>query len=235
MRRITLLTLLTAALALGQASRVTTGTIRGLIREPGRNPLPSVTVVLGPDLSSQSPTTFTAYAITGADGRFEIPNVPAGTYWVCPQVANSDYLNPCTWDARPPTANLLALPVAAGPSGPPVLDLDLTLARGTALFVQVDDPNFLIEKQGNLAVGARSASGHTVHAPPPFKTTGGQRLYRLIVPLGAPYTPILDTGKFQVEHGAPGERLASPFGQPAESRIGEAAKVFRLTVRSVTR
>ena len=232
MRRITLLTLFTAALALGQASRVTTGTIRGLIREPGRNPLPSVTVVLGPDLSSQSPTTFTAYAITGADGRFEISNVPVGTYWVCPQVANSDYLNPCTWDARPPTANLLALPVAAGPS---VLDLDLTLARGTALFVQVDDPNFLIEKQGNLAVGARSVSGHTVHAQPPFKTTGVQRLYRLIVPLGAPYTPILDTGKFQVEHGAPGERLASPFGQPAESRIGEAAKVFRLTVRSVTR
>ena len=31
------------------------------------------------------------------------------------------------------------------------------------------------------------------------------------------------------------ERLASPFGQPAESRIGEAAKVFRLTVRSVSR
>ena len=25
-------------------------------------------------------------------------------------------------------------------------------------------------------------------------------------------------------------RLASPFGQPAESRIGEAAKVFQLTV-----
>ena len=70
---------------------------------------------------------------------------------------------------------------------------------------------------------------------PPIVGPGTQRLYRVIVPLGAPYTPVLDTGKFQVEHGAPGERLVSPFGQPAESRIGEAAKVFRLTVKSVTR
>ena len=72
-------------------------------------------------------------------------------------------------------------------------------------------------------------------ARPPIKSPGGQRLYRVIVPLGTQYTPALNSGRFQVEHGAPGERLASPFGQPAESRIGEAAKVFRLTVRSVTR
>ena len=47
--------------------------------------------------------------------------------------------------------------------------------------------------------------------------------------------PGLARRALDVEHGAPGERLASPFGQPVESRIGEAAKVFRLTVRSVTR
>ena len=52
------------------------------------------------------------------------------------------------------------------------------------------------------------------------------------VPLGGTYTPILDTGKLEV---ARGKRLASPFDQATDSKIGEAAKVFRLTVKSVTR
>ena len=229
MRRITLLTLLTAALGLGQANRALTGTIRGLIREPGRNPLPSVTVVLGPDFSSKSPGSFTGYAITGPNGRFEIPNVPPGNYAVCPQVANSDYLNPCTWDARSPSVIVTPAAVAAP------AELDFTLARGTVLFVQVDDPHQLLGQTDDLGIGAKSSTGHGVYAQPPIKSPGGQSLYRVIVPLGTRYTPVLNSGRFQVDHGAPGERLASPFGQPAESRIGEAAKVFRLTVRSVTR
>ena len=221
--------ILLAPFAAGAQPRLATGTIRGLIRDPGRNPLPSVTVVLGPDLSARAPVAFTTYAITGPDGRFEIPNVPPGNYSICPQVANSDYLNPCTWDARSPSVVVTPAAVAAP------AEIDFTLARGTPLYVQVDDPHALLGRQGDLSVGARSSSGNLAYARPPIVGPGTQRLYRVIVPLGAPYTPVLDTGKFQVEHGAPGERLASPFGQPAESRIGEAAKVFRLTVRSVTR
>lgn len=229
MRRLTLLTLLAALAAQAQPARVVTGTIRGLIREPGRAPLPSVTVVLGPDLTSRAPVSFTAYAITGADGRFAIPNVPAGSYWICPQVANSDYLNPCVWDARTPTIVVTPAGIAA-----PV-DFDFTLARGTPHYVQVDDPNQLLGTSSELDISARAPSGNTTRSQPHIKAPGGQRLYRIIVPLGAPYTPILSTGKFQVEHGAPGERLASPFGQAAESKIGEAPKVFRLSVKGVSR
>ncbi len=229
MRRITLLTLLTALTALAQPARVVTGAIRGLIREPGRAPLPSVTVVLGPDLSAKTPATFTAYAITGVDGRFEIPNVPAGSYSVCPQVANSDYLNPCLWDARSPSVIVTPAGVAA-----PV-DFDFTLARGTPHYVQVDDPNQLLRNADDLDIGARSASGNTVRAQLPIRGPGGQRLYRVIVPLGAPYTPLLDTGKFQLEHGPPGQRLTSPFDKVTDSKIGEAPKVFRLSIKAVTR
>lgn len=240
MLRLSLVALLvamaSARLAPAQSSRAT-GSVRGIVREPGRTPLASVTVVLGPDPASPSPAAFTAYAITGADGRFEIPNVPPGTYWVCPQMGNSDYLNPCIWNPRPPTATIALSPAARASA-----DLDLTLARGTPLYVQVDDPHALLSRpggpsssDGDLVVGAKSGAGHTAYAQPPMRSRGGQRLYRVIVPLGTPYVPVLDTGKFQVEHGAPGERLASPFNQSAESRIGEAPKVFRLSVRTVAR
>ena len=150
----------------------------------------------------------------------------SGSYWFCPQVANSDYLNPCNWDARSPSVMVTPAAVAAP------AELDFTLARGTALYVQVDDPNQVLSPTDDLGIGARSPSGNRVAAQPPLKTAGGQRLYRVIVPLGAPYTPVLNPGKFQIEHGAPGERLASPFDKAAESKIGEAPKVFRLTVKA---
>lgn len=55
------------------------------------------------------------------------------------------------------------------------------------------------------------------------------------MPLSRPDTPIPDTGKFQIGHAAAGERLTNPFGQVAEPKIGDAPRVFRLTVEGVTR
>ena len=77
----------------------------------------------------------------------------------------------------------------------------------------------LVGREGNVGLGTCSA-----------KVPNSQWLDR--VPLGATYTPILDTGKLEVDHD---ERLASPFDKATDSKIGEAAKVFRLTVKSVTR
>lgn len=229
MLRIIALNVFLAGFAAAQANPATTATVRGLIRDPGRNPLPSVTVVLGPDISSKSPGTFTGYAITGPDGRFEIPNVPPGNYAVCPQVANSDYLNPCIWGVKPPALNVTPAGVAAPP------DLDLALDRGTSLYVQVDDPHGFLKKDPNhpgLAIGVKAPSGASVHAYPPIKGPNGH-VYRVIVPFGIAYTPVLDSGRYRVDHGAPGQRLASPFDKLTDSKIGEAPKVLRLSIREV--
>ena len=98
-----LVTLMLAAAA-AWAQRQPVGVIRGTVSDASGRALRGAVVVVGPNPVARRVIPFSKQTVTDAQGRFEVKNVPAGEYQVCPQVGYSDYLNPCLWENIPPMA-----------------------------------------------------------------------------------------------------------------------------------
>ena len=212
------------------------GTIQGIIRDAnGRQPLANVAVVVTPDRGQKgSIIPFQGFAITKADGSYFIRNVPPGQYVVCPQVPQSDVLNPCQWSPVEPSVRV----TASGPLASAVQDV--TLDRGTFIYFQVEDPQGLLETNegktpgDGFRLGIVSPRGEYSPASPPMRATK-RRLYRALVPKTGPYTPVLDAPRYQLRHGPFGATpAADPFGKPDDLKAGNSQKVHVLNVIGVT-
>lgn len=95
-----------------------TASISGMITTPAGLGLPGVTVYartipkgLEQKRRPAVSNTTVGSALTGTNGQFTISNVPIGTYFLCPSLPGSTYLNPCLWSDTIPIANV----TAAGP------------------------------------------------------------------------------------------------------------------------
>lgn len=196
-----------------------TGVISGVVRGPNRFPLPGVTVVVTPDPGQRGAITpFQGVALTKLDGSYEVTQVPPGSYWVCPQIAMSDFLDPCVWSVQAPTVRV----GAAG--GSATAKQDVTLDKGEFMWVQVEDPAAALDKhkggRGQFRLAVRSPRGETTPASPPI-VTAERKLYRMLVPRNGRFRPVLDAEDFVLEHGPAASRGASPFGVETQLGAGE--------------
>jgi len=116
-------------LGYGQGPQVT-GQISGVVQGPDGAPVTgSLVVVTGH--SGPGAVSFAGRAVTASDGTFQVTNVPAGTFTVCPYVLrNIDLLSPCLYDARP-TITLT--------TGQSATMSTMRLAQGYRLKIHIDD------------------------------------------------------------------------------------------------
>jgi hypothetical protein len=91
-------------------------------------------------------------AKSGANGAFTINNLAAGTYHICVESGGAGYLDPCAWEPILPTAQIAA--------GQALTGYRLTVKRGTALKVRINDA------AGALNASAPQASQAAGKAPP---------------------------------------------------------------------
>jgi hypothetical protein len=128
---------------------------------------------------------------SGGDGAFLIQGLSAGSYSICVQGTNDQYLDPCQWNGSPTTVN-----VAAGQSA---TGITVKLTAASVLNIQVQDAQNVLgqpTKDGrrpDLTVGVWGPKGmyYAAHGPSVPLTAGSLRgttptyTYRLAVPRDA--------------------------------------------------
>jgi len=85
-------------------------------------------------------------AVTGAGGAFQFSGLPEGSYTLCPRVPNSTWLGPCEWN--------LPTPVAAISRLNPNAAVTITLKRGAAVPIRIDDAGQLMARHERKTPGA---------------------------------------------------------------------------------
>jgi hypothetical protein len=85
-------------------------------------------------------------AVTVPGGGFQFAGLPEGSYTLCPRVQNSTWLNPCEWNFPTPTATISR----ANPN----TSLTITLKRGAAVPIRIDDAGQLLTQHEGKTPGA---------------------------------------------------------------------------------
>ncbi|MEO7142755.1 MAG: carboxypeptidase-like regulatory domain-containing protein [Bryobacteraceae bacterium] len=107
--------------------------VTGKVIDDGGRPIPRATVLIEirPVSKAPHPTPFSAWTKTAGNGQFQFPKVPSGHFSICVQSPGSGLLDPCFWDPSPPSLDVAGAPVSVPP---------ISLRRGFALRVRLDDP-----------------------------------------------------------------------------------------------
>ena len=116
------------------------------------------------------------------NGVFALSSLPAGDYYLCPEVPSAPYLNPCKWFSTPQVT------ISAGAVQRP----SLVLKRGVFLRVRVNDPAGLLppvkdspSRAANLIIGVVFGSGAFLAATNTRMDQTG-RDYQMSIPAGMP-------------------------------------------------
>jgi hypothetical protein len=160
---------------------------------------------------------YSAWAQSGPDGSFSIPNLPAGSYRVCAQGSSSELIEPCAWEAAPKT-----LPVAAGQA---VAAPAIVLYKGYRLQLHIDDPGGLLAKYEGATAAARLFTGVYTPAGLFFPATAAAKTlnaqdHSVLVPYGTPVRIGISSGFFSV-----GDETGKPLAQmPGAGPVIQVAK-----------
>jgi hypothetical protein len=99
--------------------------------------------------TAQSPTDHRTYStLTGPNGDYSFPNLPAGPYTICVQSPTSGHLNNCNW-----TASAKVTATAAQ-----TLTQNISVTQGAIFELRLNDPNKLITPN-DLLLGVYLPSG----------------------------------------------------------------------------
>ena len=160
---------------------------------------------------------YSAWAQSGPDGSFSIPNLPAGSYRVCAQSPGSELIEPCAWEAAPKTLAVAAGQAVAAPA--------IVLYKGYRLQLHIDDPGGLLAKYegataaARLFVGVYTPAGLFFPATAAAKTLNAQD-HSVLVPYGTPVRIGISSGFFSV-----GDETGKPLAQmPGAGPVIQVAK-----------
>jgi hypothetical protein len=142
-----LILLLTLAVAAVGSAQTPTGSIVGSVQTVDGRPVVNAEVFVGfrPARPGDPPIHFNAVTMTGADGTFNVPNVPNGTFAVCPSGGRPSLLPPCMWN--PETVVTVA-------NGQTVTAPIIQMKAGSDLFVRVNDPHGARARAEGISPGA---------------------------------------------------------------------------------
>jgi hypothetical protein len=94
---------------------------------------------------------------SGGAGEFQIQGLAPGTYSLCVQTPDQEYLDPCQWNGSPMTVTLTSGQAAAG--------ISLSLAGASVLNIQIQDAQKVLSqrtrdgRRPELSVGVWGPSG----------------------------------------------------------------------------
>jgi hypothetical protein len=175
------------------------GMITGIVEAQDESPIPGAILIYGWRAPSHGQTMVAMVppvmsVSAGADGRFTIEGLAAGTYLVCVQVSAADYLDPCHWSAAPPS-----FVVAAGQT---VSGAVIKVTKRARLPISVSDPQHSITAQGATrmappVIGAMAVSGAFIAAELTTRTTTG-RTYTVTLPFDALTGVFVSGGSYQL-------------------------------------
>jgi hypothetical protein len=206
----------------------TTGSLAGTVTGQDGSILRGVIVTyLLPPL--QGAQTVSGGMVTAADGLFQFPNLPSGTYYLCAYPAPGlGLLNTCEWTRNAQTAIVTAGQATTGVS--------IVIQKGQRLHVRVNDP------QQMLAIGPASRTGALLMAgvwePTGFYHTlplqtwdaTGQD-FELAVPTAMPFHPTLAAPNAQVTDSTGASVLNQGAGLSLQIPSGTSFQQWTFTVQ----
>lgn len=192
------------------------GTISGVLTGEDGSALASASIALHRVATPQSrfgdgQADWTA--ISQADGTFQFTGLPAGDYTLCPTVPNSTWLNPCDWNFPTPTATI----TRSAPSG----SVNITLTRGVAIPVRINDPGGLLAQNEGKTPGAGlllevsdGRPGSFFRAVPLVSKDSGGRNHQIVIPFNTQLTLFVHPTFYRVTNAA-----SAPLSQGATTKI----------------
>ena len=144
---------------------------------PGKTDQVRITVVR---TEPAAPLTVASIALS-RDGTFGLTSLPSGTYRVCVQSSDGDFVDPCAWG--------LATPSVTVTGNQRIATQRYSLTKGVRLKVRIDDPNgHLQQKAGetvapHILVGVLSSNGSLLPMVPTQANRAGLD-YEMVIPLG---------------------------------------------------
>lgn len=183
-----------AAMALGQTGRVT-GTVTDDSGAPVAGALVTASLQSAAPQGTKGPgglplfMPFPPKALSGATGDFEIDGLPAGTFRLCVEKAESSLLNPCLWVDRPASVEVSPAATASG--------VTVVAPRGTLLTVQILDVKGLLANPANNDLRVGTSNGRMAFIPARVSgrdATG--RTMAIVVQPGLPATILISSTAF---------------------------------------
>ena len=144
---------------------------------PGKTDQVRVTLVR---TEPAAPLTVASIALS-RDGTFGLSSLPPGTYRVCVQSSDGDFVDPCAWG--------LATPSVTVAGNQRIAAQKYSLTKGVRLKVRIDDPiGHLQQKAGetvapHILVGVLSPNGALLPMVPTQANRAGLD-YEMVIPLG---------------------------------------------------
>ena len=176
-------------------------------------------------------TDWSVQTVTG--GVFDVAGLPEGTYTVCPRMPNSTWLNPCEWNF--PT------PVATVTRSNPNPTLAITLKRGVAVPVRIDDQGQLLAQNEGKTPGAGlllsvSGPGLFFRLVPLVSKDATGRNYQLLIPFNTQLTLVVHPSFYHLSNA---NGAALPQGASTKIPLlipaGQQAAPIRFTIASTGR
>ncbi len=172
-----------------------TGQVRGTVWDEQRRPLNRATVWLQVRRASDGdrPRPFHRWTRTTPDGQFQFTGVPGGRFAVCAGLPASDLLDSCQWDTQSPPVVVSGSAVVVAPP--------ITLKRGYALRVRVDDPRGDLSVReyrlqgAALRLGLWTPAGLFVPMALRYKEPRGEE-YEAVVPYRTPLRLMVQAQRF---------------------------------------
>jgi hypothetical protein len=178
-----------------------------------------------------------------ARGEFELHNLPAGIYRICPSVTGSDYLPTCVWSDQVPTVSLAA--------GQVLMGLRLTLQQGQRVHIRIDDPSNQLKakdvpgianglekrKLANVVAGVMSKRGF-LSAKLAVEDVGGES-YIVAVPRNQPIRVSVKGTNVEFDYERSGKKEDLKEGndnvEQVTLRDADGPREIRLTAKAPTR
>jgi len=235
MKKTLLMFVSAAACYAQQLTNDLSGSISGIVRGEDGTPIAGVSMSL--HLASPPPTgklrNFPSPVKSGADGSFSFGSLHAGPYRICAQAPGTVWLNPCEWGLQLPAAALSAAQKSA--------TLAVTMKKGVALPIRVDDPSQLLSNHEGKTPGAHlligvASDAQVFHHATLVSTDSAGRNYEIVIPFGAPLKLVVNGGFFLL-----GDTLGQALTRTSSTLIsvnvpaGQQPSAIRLAVTGTAR
>jgi hypothetical protein len=186
--------------ALGQQNLGITGSIFGSLKGEDGTAIAGGVIMLHrsqPATSKLGRQQLDWSVVTSGVGTFQFSDLPTGSYTLCPRVQNSTWLNPCEWSLPTPTVTLSSLT--------PDASITITLRRGAAVPIRVDDAGQLLAQNEGRTPGAGlllnvSSPGFFFHPVPLASKDSGGRNYQIVVPFNTALTLVVHPSFYHVNN-----------------------------------
>lgn len=169
----------------------------GIVQSNAGAPIPGAWVTIYRDtIDPDKPAPpFMSGTASWKDGAFAFTGLEAGVYHFCASLPGSTWLNPCDWETKRVTAQLNANQI--------MKDVVVSLKRGIALPIRIDDPGGLLDENeksragAHVLVGVGTASGMFQPAAVTANDKQG-RTHEVLIPFDAPVKLVVQSDLFQM-------------------------------------